>query len=196
MESSELLKVGDTEADLIGAARQGNSEALTELFDRYQPLVRRLWIKMTIPGFDRDDWQQEAFLVLTRAVRTYRTDQATRFCWYFHHLLENRLRDLYRRKVAIKRVPEHLIQAVSVDNDLAILPAATPSPEEVVLRRERRRQFLAACSRMEREVMILASFGHNTEETARLMGCSPAKVKNARHRARAKFRWLFGGRGK
>lgn len=191
MEKNELTKVEREEQALIRAAREGTSSALAALFNRYQPLVRRLWLKMAIQGLDRDDWQQEAFLVLHRAVVTYQPEQATRFCWYLHHLLENRLRDLYRRKVATKRIPAQLIQPLSVDNDMTTIPAVTPSPEEAALLRERRRLFLLACSATERQVIILASQGMSTQETARLLGCSPTKVKNARHRARAKLRLLL-----
>lgn len=196
MDKNELTDLEREELAMITAARRGDGEVLAALFDRYQPLVRRLWVQCTIADLDRDDWAQEAFLVMHRAVVTYQPAQTTRFCWYFHHLLANRMRDLYRKKAATKRIPAHLIQPLNAENDLATLAASGPTPEEVVILREKRRAFLAACSATERRVILLESQGQAPTEIARLLGCSRARVQNAHHRARAKLKWFLGDQGK
>ena len=89
MEAYQLSDEERVELALINGATKGDNETLGELFDRYQPLVRRLWLNYSIATLDRQDWQQEAFLVLDRAVHNYRQEQRTRFCWYYRQLLTN-----------------------------------------------------------------------------------------------------------
>ena len=79
MEAYQLSDEERVELALINGATKGDNETLGELFDRYQPLVRRLWLNYSIANLDRQDWQQEAFLVLDRAVHNYRQEQRTRY---------------------------------------------------------------------------------------------------------------------
>ncbi len=191
MEAYQLNEEERTELALIAKATRGNNETLAQLSDRYQPLVRKLWLSFSIAGLDRQDWQQEAFLVLSRAVQSYKKDQKTRFCWYYRQLLTNRLRDLYRQTRAEKRIPAQLIQDLDAENDITMIQDPVLSPEQIVMWRVSYQEFLAQCSKNEREAFLLESKGLALEEIAQTMGCSPGRVKNALHRARAKLKRTF-----
>ena len=192
MEAYQLSDEERVELALINGATKGDNETLGELFDRYQPLVRRLWLNCSIANLDRQDWQQEAFLVLDRAVHNYRQEQRTRFCWYYRQLLTNRLRDLYRQTRAAKRIPAQLVQDLNVENDVTMIQDPVLTPEQIVMWRASYQEFLAQCSTNEREAYLLESEGRDLTEIAQVMGCSERKVKNALHRARAKLKKHLG----
>lgn len=48
MEAYQLSDEERVELALINGATKGDNETLGELFDRYQPLVRRLWLNCSI----------------------------------------------------------------------------------------------------------------------------------------------------
>jgi RNA polymerase sigma-70 factor (ECF subfamily) len=94
---SELLA---DEPDLVRRAREGDREAMGDLFRIHSGAVRRLLRGVVGPRVDVDDLAQEVFISAYRSVRAYRGDSA--FSTWLHRVAVNtaisHLRSLARRQ--------------------------------------------------------------------------------------------------
>ncbi len=145
---------------------------------------------------DALDAVQDAMLQLARAYADRPADQ-----WkpLFYRILENRIRDLQRRRSVRDRVMSWLPFAAEPDgaND----PLATAvSPEVPVLRRieidetmSALQQALAALPRRQQQVFLLRTLeGLDVAQTAHAMGCSQGSVKTHYFRALRALRAQLG----
>ena len=145
---------------------------------------------------DALDAVQDAMLQLARAYADRPADQ-----WkpLFYRILENRIRDLQRRRSVRDRVMSWLPFATEPDgaND----PLATAvSPEVPVLRRieidetmSALQQALAALPRRQQQVFLLRTLeGLDVARTAHAMGCSQGSVKTHYFRALRALRAQLG----
>ena len=145
---------------------------------------------------DALDAVQDAMLQLARAYADRPADQ-----WkpLFYRILENRIRDLQRRRSVRDRVMSWLPFAAEPDgaND----PLATAvSPEVPVLRRieidetmSALQQALAALPRRQQQVFLLRTLeGLDVARTAHAMGCSQGSVKTHYFRALRALRAQLG----
>ena len=145
---------------------------------------------------DALDAVQDAMLQLARAYADRPADQ-----WkpLFYRILENRIRDLQRRRSVRDRVMSWLPFAAEPDgaND----PLATAvSPEVPVLRRieidetmSALQQALTALPRRQQQVFLLRTLeGLDVAQTARAMGCSQGSVKTHYFRALRALRAQLG----
>lgn len=178
--------VDHDEARLINGTRQRNSQAFAQLYQRYLPLICKVWYQFQLPGCGLDDWQQEAAIVLYRATCQFK-QQDVRFCWYIRQALTNRMRDLYRQQAAKKRVPfgrinylaEAGIDDHTVDRQLR--------PDEIYRLRVCYQHFLETCSPLERATFLEINRGNSIQDTASTCHCTPRRVRSALERARKKL---------
>jgi RNA polymerase sigma-70 factor (ECF subfamily) len=95
-----------TTIDLLARARQGDAEALNELFSRYLPPLRR-WARGRLPQWtrdlrDTDDLVQETLLQTLRRIDSFEPRHEGALQAYLRQALVNRVRDEVRR---VKRQP-------------------------------------------------------------------------------------------
>lgn len=145
---------------------------------------------------DALDAVQDAMLQLARAYADRPADQ-----WkpLFYRILENRIRDLQRRRSVRDRVMSWL--PFGAEPDGANDPLATAvSPEVPVLRRieldetiSALQQALAALPRRQQQVFLLRTIeGLDVAQTAHAMGCSQGSVKTHYFRALRALRAQLG----
>jgi RNA polymerase sigma-70 factor (ECF subfamily) len=136
---------------------------------------------------DALDAVQDAMLQLARA---YADRPAEQWKPLFYRILENRIRDMQRRRSVRERIMAWLPFAADEEEPSDPL-AAAPSPELPALRRLELDEAIAALERAvaalprrQQQVFLLRTLeGLDVEQTARAMGCSQGSVKTHYFRA-------------
>lgn len=104
------------EQDLTWIAQVKNnnsSQALKNIFLKYQPLVEKYGQLYHIPLFERDDWYQEAWLVCYQTCLIFNGHQGSKFGSFFKLRLQHRAANLLREQLAVKR--QSNFKAVSME---------------------------------------------------------------------------------
>jgi len=168
---------------LVGAARQGEAWALTEIWQRYAPAVT---------GYLRgrgaaepDDLTSDVFVAVFEKLRSFRGDEGDLRAFVFtvaHHRLVD---DLRRRS---RRGP-------TISYDAAADGRLTGSAEDEALdalHTQRVHALLSQLSEDQREVLLLRVVGDlSLEQTATALGKRVGAVKALQHRALATLRRIL-----
>lgn len=175
------------ECRLITAASQRDSQAFHVLYQRYLPLICKLWYQFELPRTSLEDWQQEAAIVLYRsACRFKKTDVC--FCSYVRQALLNRIRDLYRQQAAKKRVPFGCLNYLNEKGAYEYMENSRPRPDEVSSLRKSYAYFLGECSPLERRAFLTINRGISIRQAALRWHCPPRRIRSALGRAQKKLR--------
>jgi RNA polymerase sigma-70 factor (ECF subfamily) len=176
------------EAELIGDARDGNADALSELFRRHYPgsiaIARRI-----LPAQEEFlDAVQSAYLSAFRNFRSFRGEASFK-TWIRRIVLNQCLMRL--------REPSRHMVAVSVDQPgpggaQPIIAGDSPTPEDLALRSERSRALADAAAALPRrlgDVFTRCSIsGFSIREAAETLGISEEATKTRLFRARSILR--------
>ena len=167
------------EAGLIRRAQNGDEQAFSTLFARYQRPVYRYAVRMC--GADAgDDVVQETFLAVLRSRGAFDPSKGTLAGYLFgiarHHI--------------VKRLARHGIELVEPAGDDAIAGAvADDSPFEAMARSQvvdAVREAVQALPAVYREAVVLCDLEElDYREAARIMECPVGTVRSRLHRARA-----------
>lgn len=191
MKLQKFIEENQEELALISGAKFGDQESINELFNRYEPLVKKQWSRNKICTYDYDDWRQEALMTMMRVVTQYHAETTVRFCWFYKQALVNRARDLYRSQAASKRIPMEITSSIGEAAEQYLDERSIyGAPGETVIIKERFRQLLKECSRLEAEVFIMWIHGYNIDEIAEKVECQRSQATSALARARKKARDL------
>lgn len=186
MEQTALRSVSDGE--LITKIIDGDSLSFVVLFERYLPLIHKMGRQYYFQDVNKDDWEQEARIVLWRTIRRYNQSRGVAFSYYYKLNLRNHAYDLIRHENAAKRV--HADQRVNIEGeecDNRLVDANRCPPDDYAICKERMRGFWAACSPFEREIFTLIHRGLSSEQTAELLKCDYRRVTSALDRCRRKL---------
>jgi|WetSurMetagenome_2_1015567.scaffolds.fasta_scaffold122083_2 RNA polymerase sigma-70 factor, ECF subfamily len=171
----------DPDPVIIERARSGDNRAFTRLVEAYQTPVYNLCYRILGNPHDAEDAAQEAFLRAYTRLNSY--DQARSFkTWLLsiaHHYCIDRLR---RRRLTW----------LSLDDepalDTAMWRSTAPTPEEVVMRRERDsdiQTLLSDLSMKDRGALVMRYwYDLSYEEIAAATDTTVSAVKSRLHRAR------------
>ena len=191
MDLRSFIEENQEELTLISGAKFGDRQSIDALFERYEPLVRKQWNRNKICAYEYDDWRQESLMTMMRVVSQYHADEMVRFCWFYKLALVNRARDLYRTQAASKRIPEEITSSIGEEGEQYLFERNIyGAPGEVVMIRQRFRDLLSHCSKMEAEVFIMWIHGYGVAEIADKIHCKPSQATSALARARKKAREL------
>lgn len=175
-------KGGDaTDAELVAAVGRGEVGALGALFDRYEPDVRRVLLRLGVPYGDVDDLVQSTFLEVLNAARSYDGRPVAR-PWLIGLAV-----------IHVRRRRRWVSRAVRRMSELGHEPTGRPAtPEETAQTSElasKTRRALEALSEKKRDVVVLVLVeGLSGEEAATLLGIPVATVWTRLHHARAELR--------
>ena len=171
----------DTESLAVARARAGDGQAFSRLVAAYQTPIYNLCYRLLGNPHDAEEAAQEAFLRAYTRLDSY--DPARPFkTWLFsiaHHYCIDRLR---RRRLIW----------LSLDDEPELQPAnwraATPTPEEQAMRREREADVQAALDSLppkDRSALIMRYwYDLSYEEIAQATASTVSAVKSRLHRAR------------
>ncbi len=167
---------------LMDRMARGDTSALEILVRRHQDSVMSLIYRFVGDRLRAEDLSQEAFLRVWRAARGYEP-KAKFTTWMYRivaNLCLNEVKNPWRKRLfSLDRLgpaewePEEQEGTSEVQDD-------TPSPEEILLARERSRQLAAALgslSKNQRMALILKRYyGLSYEEIAKILDCSVSAV--------------------
>ena len=175
----------DPNADLLRRVKQGDEQALAELFSLYRD---RLWriinfrLDSRLAGrVDADDILQEAYLAAAQRISHYLDNSTQTFFIWLRLIANQTLIDVHRRHLGAQMrdasrdmsIHAHYAQATSMSIASQLLGNFT-SPSQVFLREEASKQLEQAIESMEpidREVLALRHFEELTNsEVAEVLG--------------------------
>ncbi len=187
-----------TDTELQALAVKGDSSAENELAIRYRRLVRICSRPYFLAGGDSEDLIQEGMMGLLSAVREYDPSVGSSFRRYAEVCVKRRLLSAVKSASRLKHA--FLNDGVSLDEILSeesqnltaySVETFSRSPEEQVLARESKNDFISAYSRFlsRFEILVLDYYldGLSYFEIAEKCGKSQKSVDNAVQRIRSKL---------
>ena len=106
------------EEQLIRAVANRDDEAFAKLFKKYYPIVRKFRHQYYIEGYDFEDLDQEAGIVLYRSACWFKPARKVSFGSFYSLNLRNRLFDLIRSNNAQKRLPSEPLTSIEANERL------------------------------------------------------------------------------
>ena len=179
--SNDLAAVADPLRSLALAARDGESVAFTQLYDRTRDQAWRVLFRVVGHSPDLEDLVQESYIQLMRALKTYRGD--SRVTTFLHRVCVNvglmHLRSKRRRKEEMTdEVPEH-----ATDERHDPERAAQVKQAAALVQRA-----LASLSEEKASVFVYHELlGMKPEEISELVDCPVNTVRSRLNRARQDF---------
>jgi len=192
------------EPDMLDRLRDGDSQALAELFSEHR---ERLWrmvkfrLDTRLAGrADADDILQEAYLNAAQRVHHYLQDPSNSFFVWLRLIVGQTLIDVHRRHLGAKMRDVHRevsLQAASYPQATSVALAAQllgnmTSPSQAAVKAETARQLeqaVAAMDTIDQEVLALRHFEELTNsEVAEVLGIQQkaASIRYVRALARLK----------
>ncbi len=172
------------DAELVRAARAGDSAAFATLVGRYETRLARL-VRGMVPESDTEDVTQEAFLKAYRKLGNF--DGRSSFYTWLYRIAANTAMD-WRKKERHRR---HAPLPEGPEGEDAV-PAAGAGPELATTRRELARRIdeaIAALPARHHEILVLREIeGLSYEEIAERLGTSRGTVESRLFRARERLR--------
>jgi RNA polymerase sigma-70 factor (ECF subfamily) len=156
----------------------GDRESFVQLFARWGPRLRQMFVRQGMRADESDDLVQQTFLHLHRARADFRTGSALRP--WLYTIAANLRRQALRRR---GRKPE-----VGLDLAAAEPPAPASDPDAGLLGQQVRAALLRL-PEAQREVIVLHWFeGLSFREVAAVLGSTTTAVKVRAHRGYSRLR--------
>jgi RNA polymerase sigma-70 factor (ECF subfamily) len=167
------------ESDYIKRARNGDGDAVRELYNRYAPRVYAVVRRLAGDDALAEDWAQEAWIRAIRALPSFRGD--SRFSTWLHRIAVNSA--LHGRRWRERRAR----------NEVELPPALpTSTRSEQTTLRITIEQALQALPDGMRQVLVLHDVeGYTHEEIATFLGVTAGTSKSQLFKARARMRKLL-----
>jgi RNA polymerase sigma-70 factor (ECF subfamily) len=172
--------------ELMTRVAKGDEYAFQILVERHQAAQLNLIYRFIGDPTNSQDLAQEVFLRVWQAARSYKPE--AKFTTWLYRITANFcLNELKssRRKKWLRFFSAHTEdQTVGAEN----FPDGSPSPEDLLLTRERSRQITSALQSLpenQRMALILKKYDDlSYEEIARILGCSVSAVESLLVRAK------------
>jgi RNA polymerase sigma-70 factor (ECF subfamily) len=180
---AETYQEGETTVDLLRRTQQGDDEALSRLYHRYLPRLRRWAHRRLPPGargmLETADLVQSTFAHILENIDSFQPQWAGAFHAYVRRALKNRIADEIRR-AARRPAPEALEGSGPMD--------AAPSPLEQAIGRENLERYEGAFQRLDpvdqQAILLRIEMGFSYAEVAKELGKpSPDAARMAVKRA-------------
>jgi len=160
---------------LLLRAKDGDSEAFSELFERFYPMIHAFCYRSCLCPAQAQDLAQETFIKAARSIKQCRGGEHWQ-AWLYR-IAVNAVRDWLRQKKRRERLDEAL-RDVAVESD-------NPAHERVA-------DALAALPRELRiTVALVYEDGMSHAAAARALGCAETTVSWRLYRARRKLKTLL-----
>lgn len=163
-----------------------------ELVEICRPITYGVTKRYYLPGYEKEDFLQEARAVLVSATQSWQKDKGMPFLQYYHMQLLNHLNMLVRKNHAQKRRIN--LETSSLDNlieesgiQVQGRACRTTNPEEMLMLQEKLAHYKTDLSPLELQVHELHLKGQTYEEIAETLSITKAKVQNAFYRCRIKM---------
>ena len=163
---------------LVERSLAGDDMAFEYLFNRYGDAIRRLFLQRSTSVEDTEDLLQETFIKVY--INLHRYSSQYTFGQWVYTIARNTHIDFERRRQ----------EDLSLDDKFA-LPAATPSPEESMIRQQQRRQIEHYISLLPEHYRLMFEMrfveDYTYDEIAEKLHLPMGTVKTQIHRARERM---------
>lgn len=175
---------------LVSKAKSGDSNALTDLIQRYSETVLQKSLSFKkISGIENEDLYQEGMLGLLSAVYSFDESKGVLFSTYATTLITRKM--LSALRTANKKSNLPLDSYISIDEKCDIR-SFSPTPEELLIFNEEIDAIISFVnnnlSKTEKKVFRLNLLGLSYNEIAEILDCTEKSVDNALQRIRKKIR--------
>lgn len=193
--------------ELIERLRDGETEVMEYLLNKYKPLVKKQARTMYLIGGENDDLIQEGMIGLFKAVQEYDGKKGMSFRSFANLCIGRQLSTAIEASRRKKHLPlNSYISLYGEESDGDEEPgnlidvlrdAGGGNPEDIILSRESADLFKAkldaSLSDFEQKVLYLHLMGTGYVKIAELLNKSPKAVDNAIQRIRAKAKKIMDG---
>jgi RNA polymerase sporulation-specific sigma factor len=206
--SNPTVRRSDDEA-LVKFARAGDEIALHRLLTRYRPMVHARAQSYFLPGADRDDVIQEAWVGLYQAIRDFDNRHGVPFRGFAEICVTRQVTTAIKAAGRCKHGPLNSYVSLATpvggpDAGAGVLGDLVPAvgvgdPADIVIARERlralQRHVCDALSELEAQVLSLHMEGRGQQEIADRLQRHAKSVDNTLQRVRRKVEGHLVARG-
>ena len=182
---------GIKDEELISRFKNGESEILDYLMEKYKNMVRKKARTMFLIGGENDDLIQEGMIGLFKAVRDYQPDREASFQSFANLCIDRQIYSANRQK----HQPLNSYISLSEqdgENEEHLGDNWGENPESIIIDQENvqdlEQEITATLSPMENQVLEYYLAGNGYGEIAQIMGKTPKSIDNALQRIRIKIR--------
>lgn len=189
-----------TDEDIVDAVREGDSDALEYLINKYRNFVRAKARSYFLIGADREDIIQEGMIGLYKSIRDFRGDKLSSFKAFAELCVTRQIITAIKTATRQKHIP--LNSYVSLDKPIydedsdrtlldVICGTRVTDPEELIINKE---EFVGLEDKMgeilsdlERKVLMLYLDGRSYQEIAVDLDRHVKSIDNALQRVKRKL---------
>ena len=174
-----------TDIELVIAARTDRG-AQEKLISEYTPLVKAVAARFFIRGGEPEDLEQEGMFGLISAINTF-TGGGANFSSYVYACVRNAILDAVKKSVGAKHSAlNDFVPIIEIGDE-----TVPDTPEDELIKREQRREFLQKLSALEFKATVMRLDGMGSGEIAEALGKPLKSISNALARAKAKLEKLY-----
>ena len=164
--------------------------AQEQLLNEYTPLVKAIAARFFLHGGEQDDLVQEGMVGLYSAINNF-TAGGANFSTYAYACVRNAVLDAVKKSRGAKySALNNFVPIVEIGGEIS-----PDSPEDEIIRRENRREFLQKISKnlssLEFKAIVMQLDGLNVSEIAEALSKTQKSVSNALSRAKTKLEKLY-----
>ena len=186
---------GIKDEELISRFKNGESEILDYLMEKYKNMVRKKARTMFLIGGENDDLIQEGMIGLFKAVRDYQPDRDAAFQTLASICVDRQIYNAIQSSNRQKHQPLNSYISLSEqdgENEEHLGDNWGENPESIIIDQENvqdlEQEITATLSPMENQVLEYYLAGNGYGEIAWIMGKTPKSIDNALQRIRTKIR--------
>ena len=186
---------GIKDEELISRFKNGESEILDYLMEKYKNMVRKKARTMFLIGGENDDLIQEGMIGLFKAVRDYQPDRDAAFQTFASICVDRQIYNAIQSSNRQKHQPLNSYISLSEqdgENEEHLGDNWGENPESIIIDQENlqdlEQEITATLSPMENQVLEYYLAGNGYGEIAQIMGKTPKSIDNALQRIRTKIK--------
>ena len=182
-----------TDEELVELLRQGDTEVMDYLLEKYKFVVRQKARVLYLAGGEADDLIQEGMIGLFKAVRDFQQDKEASFATFARMCIDRQIYSAIQNSNRQKHQPlNSYVSLNQEDENSPIWELSVENPEAIIIDQENtqdlRKRISDYLSPMENRVLDLYLKGKGYVEIAGILNKSPKSIDNALQRIRAKIR--------
>lgn len=174
------------DAQLIQRAKDGDSVAFGELYERYADAVFRFIYSQTSDRLDAEDLTADVFLKAWQSLPRYE-ERGFSFSAFLFRIARNSLIDSRRKQKPVDQIPE--------DEMMNLPETMTSEPDSILSAKIQHKQLVSILKQLRydyRTVIVLRFINElSPQETSQVMGRSIGAVRVLQHRALTSLRKLI-----
>ena len=179
-----------TDEESVISARGGDKSAEEQLLNKYSPLAKAIAARFFLSGGETEDLVQEGMVGLYSAIYSFDKGSAS-FSTYAYACVRNAVLDAVKKSRGAKHSAlNNFVPIVEIGGE-----ASPVSPEDELIKRENRREFLQKISKslssLEFKVIVMHLDGMGVAEISEALEKPQKSVSNALARSKTKLLKLY-----